>query len=316
MQTNNKWQIFNKVLFSGNASSNGVQPGISQLRNGWWILIFIALVALTRPLYKPLKEQLLAFGTPAFALEYLSPALVLLVTWICCRLRGQRLSNVGLNLNANWLTQFAAGVGIASIQLVAIAALIYVFGGLNFSLNPERSAQLLLSGAYLMLGAVLLEELLFHGFLFQRLLDGAGIWFTQLSLAGIFALGHWDNPGMDSTTKLIGSVDLALSALIFGFAYIRTRSLALPIGLHLGWNYCQGMLLGFAVSGHENTSWLIPTLYDGPVWLTGGQFGLEASIFAVIIDTLLLAALWRWRGTNLQPTPAEVNPPLAIKMQP
>lgn len=308
MQNNNKkWQRLNKVFFSArdplsNDLQGNAQLSKGQLRNGWWIVIFIALVALTRPLYKPLQQQLLAWGTPSLALEYLSPALVLLVTWICLRLRRQRLADVGLRLNRSWLTQFSAGLLIATIQIGAITALIYAAGGLSFSLNPQRSVEILLSGACLMLAAVVLEELLFRGFLFQRLLDGTGVWFSQIVLALLFAFGHWDNPGMDGITKLVASVDLALGALIFGFAYIRTRSLALPIGLHLGWNYSQGMLLGFAVSGHEHTSWFTPTINDGASWLNGGQFGLEASIFAVIIDLLLLTALWRWRGSNTQTT--------------
>lgn len=303
MQNNNKkWQRLNKVFFSARDPQGNDQLSKGQLRNGWWIVIFIALVALTRPLYKPLQQQLLAWGTPSLALEYLSPALVLPVTWICLRLRHQRLADVGLRLNRSWLAQFSAGLVIATIQIGAITALIYAAGGLSFSLNPQRSVEILLSGACLMLAAVVLEELLFRGFLFQRLLDGTGVWFSQIVVAALFAFGHWDNPGMDGITKLVASVDLALGALIFGFAYIRTRSLALPIGLHLGWNYSQGMLLGFAVSGHEHASWFTPTINDGASWLNGGQFGLEASIFAVIIDLLLLTALWRWRGSSTQTT--------------
>lgn len=267
-----------------------------KLRNGWWMVIFVVLVAMTRPVYGPLKEFILQTGATPLIVEYLAPALILLVTWLCLRLRGEPLSRVGLVLNKRWLGYFAAGIVFTALQIIAITVLIYVTDGLSVSLNPERNIQLLTSGVYLMLSGVIMEELLFRGFLFQRLLDGTGVWFTQLSLALLFAFSHWGNPGMDGITQVIASVDLALGALILGLAYIRTGSLALPIGLHLGWNYFQGPVLGFSVSGYDSASWFIPVLSNGPVWLNGGTFGLEASIFSPIVNLLFLIALWRWKG--------------------
>lgn len=125
--------------------------------------------------------------------------------------------------------------------------------------------------------AALLEELLFRGFVFQRLIDGIGTGGAQALMAVLFAVGHWGNPGMEGATEFWATLDTILGALVLGFAYLRTSSLALPIGLHFGWNWAQGAVLGFDVSGFNQAGWLAPTILGKPQWLTGGAFGPEAS---------------------------------------
>lgn len=85
--------------------------------------------------------------------------------------------------------------------------------------------------------------------------------------------------------------------MLLGLAYLRTRSLALPVGIHLGWNWSLGHLLGFGVSGFEHAGWFHPLLQDGPEWISGGRFGPEASLFAVVADVLLIIVLWKWKGS-------------------
>lgn len=299
--TSKKQSLLNRIFFNTPnqpiADNRKSLSAMIQLRNGWWMVIFILLLAATRPIYKHAKQFLTEYGTPELMLEFLAPALVLLVTYVCLRLRQQQLRDVGLHCNQHAMFYFCIGLAISALQIFSITGFIFMADGLSFDLNPTRTIEAVLSGLVIMFAAVLLEELLFRGFLFQRLLNGLGIWWSQIIFAALFAVGHWDNPGMDGITKLVASVDLALGALIFGLAYIRTRSLALPIGLHLGWNFCQGVLLGFDVSGYDAGGWFLPTINDGAAWITGGEFGLEASIFAVVVDGLLLCMLWRWQGT-------------------
>ena len=103
---------------------------------------------------------------------------------------------------------------------------------------------------------------------------------------------------MDGATKFWASLDLALGAILLGLAYIRTRSLALPVGIHLGWNWAQGYLLGFGVSGIDQSGWFKPLFQGKAEWLTGGNFGPEASVFAVIVDLVFIALLWKWKGSR------------------
>jgi membrane protease YdiL (CAAX protease family) len=156
----------------------------------------------------------------------------------------------------------------------------------------------LAQGAWLFLWAALLEELLFRGFVFQRLVDGTGALTAQLLMAALFALAHWGNPGMEGTTEVWATIDTMLGALLLGLAYLRTGSLALPIGIHFGWNWVQGSVLVFDVSGMDQSGWLLPHLLDKPQWLTGGAFGPEASVFSVLVDATAVFALWRWKGVR------------------
>lgn len=268
-----------------------------RLRNGWWMLTFVALIAVTRLVYRPLKGVLLSLGAAAPWLEMVPFLLVLVATWACTSLRREPLGSVGLRIDRPWLRQVGAGtlLGLASLGLAV--ALIWLVGGVHFELDPRRSVAGLALGLYVFLCGALFEELLFRGFLFQRLAAGVGVWTAQILFAVLFSLGHWGNPGMDGTTKLWASLELGLAALLLGLAYLRTGSLALPIGLHLGWNWAQGTLLGHGVSGFDQHGWFRPVFHGQQEWISGGNFGPEASVFGVVADLVLIVALWRWKGS-------------------
>jgi membrane protease YdiL (CAAX protease family) len=282
-----------------------------KVRNGWWILIFIALVAATRPIYKPIKEGLSHLGFTEQMLEPVSFLLLLLVTWICIKIRKESLSDVGFGLNSRWFKHFFGGTIAGITMMFATVALVYSVGGVSFELDPQRSLQVLSYGFYLFLLGSLFEEILHRGFIFQRLIDGIGVWGAQLLIASLFTFGHWGNPGMEGSTQIFSSIDLFLGSIILGLAYIKTRSLALPIGIHLGWNWMQGNVLGFGVTGHEQAGWFKPVFQGMEEWVTGGDFGPEASIFSVVVSIIGLVILLRWKGTvkskqNTQQAIAEV----------
>jgi len=279
-----------------------------QVRNGWWVLIFIGFVALTRPIYKPIKQGLGQLGFTDQMLEPVSFLLLLLVTWVCVKIRKQSLSDVGIRINLDWFKHFFTGTFAGIGMMFATVSLIWFTGGVTFELDEQRNFQVLSYGLYLFLLASLVEEILHRGFIFQRLIDGIGVLGAQLLIASLFAFGHSGNPGMEGTTELFVTLDLFLLSLVFGFAYIKTGSLALPVGLHLGWNWAQGNILGFGVSGHEKAGWLKPTFQGMDEWITGGSFGPEASIFSVVVCTITLIILYFWKG-NLE-TPKKVETPM------
>lgn len=269
-----------------------------QLRNGYWILLFIGLIALTRPLYSFIKSTLTDAGVGELWLEPLSVILILAVTWLCCWLRKESLSKAGIEFNFRAFRLLQAGLLFGLIQMAIIVAVMWITGSVSFELNINRSLDVLLVGFYVFLFAAIMEEMLFRGFLFQRLMDGIGIWPAQIGMALLFAIGHWSNPEMEGPTLIWASIDIGLGAILWGLALIRTGSLALPIGMHLGWNWSQGNLFGFAVSGHGHEGWLQPTVTNNPEWLTGGAFGPEATVVAVVVDLLAIALLLRWKGSQ------------------
>jgi membrane protease YdiL (CAAX protease family) len=275
-----------------------LQDDQGRIRNGWWILLFIAVLVASQLAYRPVSHGLQSLGADKAWLSPLPVAFLLLVTWLCQRLRGQPLSAVGLRLDARWMRQALAGIALGGVLMLAVTTLIHLAGGVRYGLDPAHGMAALAQGAWLFLWAALLEELLFRGFVFQRLVDGTGALTAQLLMAALFALAHWGNPGMEGTTEVWATIDTMLGALLLGLAYLRTGSLALPIGIHFGWNWVQGSVLGFDVSGMDQSGWLLPHLLDKPQWLTGGAFGPEASVFSVLVDATAVFALWRWKGVR------------------
>jgi membrane protease YdiL (CAAX protease family) len=122
------------------------------------------------------------------------------------------------------------------------------------------------------------------------LLSGLAIAFggrTKLAVilsAVVFGLGHLTNPGASATSAL-GN---ALGGLIYGYAFVMTGRLWLPIGLHFAWNFVQGPVLGLPVSGHAMGG--LQQIHDlGPAWLTGGSYGPEAGAVGIAFRFVELA---------------------------
>lgn len=269
-----------------------------QLRNGWWITIFVVCIAVTRVLHEPLKNVLKSLDVYDAWRHPLPVLMILLATWACMRMRRQPLSTIGLRLDRRWASELACGSALGIAMMALTTAMIAATGAVRFELDPSHGIGALAMGLYVFGFAALLEELLFRGFVFQRLIDGIGAWGAQITLAVLFAAAHSGNPGMEGAARLWATLDIGLAAAMLGLAYLRTRSLALPLGLHLGWNWMQGSVLGFGVSGHEHAGWWRPIHSGGqPAWLSGGEFGPEASIFSVVTTLIAIGLLWRWRGT-------------------
>lgn len=145
------------------------------------------------------------------------------------------------------------------------------------------------------------EELLFRGILFRIAQEGLGTWLALLLSAAIFGLLHLANPN----ATLAAGLAIAIEAgLLMGAAYAATGRLWVPIGLHFAWNFVQGGIFGVAVSGNAVTGLLQGEL-RGPELLSGGEFGAEASIVAVVVcvaGAAFYAARAR-RGGRLAPGP-------------
>ena len=274
-----------------------------RLRNGWWILAFLGFIALTRLAYKPLTQGLRGLGLGELGLEPVPFVLTLLATWAWaapgnrCRVSVSGWIDGGSGRSPGGSSWARARRSRSSARSGASAAC-----DSNWTRRavPARC----FAGFYAFLFVALLEENLFRGFLFQRLVDGVGARGAQIALASLFALGHWGSPGMVGSTRVVAALDLFLGAWLLGLAYLRTRSLALPVGLHLGWNWTQGHVLGFGVSGYEQAGWWRPIFQGRAEWLTGGAFGAEASILSPLVSLFLIVLLWRWKGSAGAPAAA------------
>lgn len=266
------------------------------VRNGWKVIGFVALFGLAASGTAPLFRFWPAAWERVVPGRWFDVALVLAVTWLCLRAEGGALAGVGLRLDGRFLGQALAGAAGGSFLMLMTAGLIRGLGGFHWVRTPGTGLADLAAGAWLFLAVACFEEILFRGYAFQRAARGLGFGAAQAFFALAFAGVHWGNPGMTGATKAWATLNIALAALLLGLCWRRTGSLALPIGVHLGWNWTQGNLLGFGVSGTEAPGWWTPVFHGRPDWLTGGAFGLEASLVCALVCGVAVLALGSWKG--------------------
>lgn len=139
------------------------------------------------------------------------------------------------------------------------------------------------------------EEIFFRGILFRMINRRWNIWAALVISALIFGGLHI----LNNNATLWSSIAIAIEAgSLLGAAYAYSKNIWLPIGIHWIWNYTQGNILGFPVSGEDNVTSIITPKISGPQWLTGGSFGAEASVISAVIG--LLISLWFIRKTIQQ----------------
>lgn len=145
------------------------------------------------------------------------------------------------------------------------------------------------------------EEVIFRGVVFRMIDERFGLWRALGISALIFGFAHIFNPA----ASIWSSVAIAVEAgVMLGAAYKCSNSLWLPIGIHWAWNFTQGNVFGFAVSGENDNESIFTATLSGHDLITGGSFGPEASVIAFLLGTILSAFfLWRIlrnRGANDQ----------------
>jgi len=151
------------------------------------------------------------------------------------------------------------------------------------------------------------EELMMRGYAFQVLLASCGTWATVIPVGVVFALLHSGNPGATwfSVANTTGF------GVLFGYAFVRTRDLWLPIGLHFGWNFTLPLFgvnvsgLRMRMTGHEMV-WSA-----GKLW-SGGDYGPEASVLTSAVMILLAFFIWK-APVHRQPSPL-TDPPEASEV--
>lgn len=145
------------------------------------------------------------------------------------------------------------------------------------------------------------EELLFRGILHKSVEDMLGSWAAIAASSLVFGLVHLQNPA----ATLGGAIYIAIEAgLLLSAAYMVTRRLWICMGFHMGWNYFQSAVFSGVVSGSVSDPGLLKATIEGPAWLTGGAFGMEQSIFALVFCTsagVILLAIAIRRGHLLPP---------------
>lgn len=216
-----------------------------------------------------------------------------------------RIAAQGLPRVKGWLKQFLIGLVIGCVFILVAVAPIYFWGHfrvkhlMTWHLVPNLGAVVvtILCGA-------LAEELMFRGYPFQHLQQAIGTARAVVAFSVFYGLLHLFNPYVGPW----GIANTILLGILFTVAYLRSAALWLPWGIHFGWNLTLGLLLGLPVSGFRYFNLLMYTQPYGPKWLTGGDYGVEASATGTLVILIGILVVWKLPVARL-PQPAAEAPP-------
>jgi membrane protease YdiL (CAAX protease family) len=272
-----------------------------RLRSGWRALIFLLAFGTAGLIVGSVIGSLLFLvdGDLPVAIFLTVNGIVSLVLaigigWACGNLlEGLPFKALGASFTARWLSHLGLGIAIGSLTLAIAVLLAGAFGGLSFVLSEADPAAISRSLAVSLLvfgAAAAFEEALFRGYVLQTFARARLAWLAIGLTSAFFAALHLRNPD----AGLFSTANTALAGVWFGLAYMRSRDLWFPFGLHLAWNWLQGSVFGIEVSG-LTTIVSAPVLREndrGPAWLTGANYGVEGGLVTTIALIISMVAIW------------------------
>ena len=301
---------------------------VDRLRSGWRLLlyafIFIAIyflmgtgVWIATGLLGSVTRAVPHFAFFADLLgRFMTLFAALLAGWFCNQyLEGLPWRALGLTLHNGWLRDLFVGSLIGIVSLLIAVGIATLGGGLKFSLNPGgvfAVTQSLVATAVLFVVAALAEEAIFRGYPLQTLTRAHLAWAGILLTSVPFGIGHLWNPNV---VPFVTFANTAIAGAWLAIAYLRTRSLWFPLGVHWSWNWALGSLCGLPVSGLTLGTPLLSATDVGPSWLTGGRYGIEGGVAASVALIVSILFVWKTRfvsaSSELLQMTSDENPAVA-----
>src|SRR2546421_7663359 len=278
------------------------------LRSGWRLAIFAVAFIISvqlshalfiRTLALVLQRSNVAVGNSNWGVlaghgSILFSALI--VGWACGALLEELpIGSLGNTPDQGWIKNFAIGSLLGGASLLLAAGLTAATRGVSFSFDVTGAGSIswtLGTSLLVFVFAAAAEELLFRGYPLQTLTRANLAWLGILLTSVPFAAVHLNNPHAVPGFTFINT---ALAGVWLAIAYLRTRSLWLPLGLHWSWNWAQASLLGLPVSGIGRIAPapLLHAINAGPNWLTGGAYGIEGGAACSIALIISILVVWR-----------------------
>lgn len=271
-----------------------------RIRPIWRALVFLALGMVVVTL---MSGALFRFGEGIKRGGWTAGCLLL--SWMMLSTLDHRsFRTLGLWFYPGWWKEMLWGIALGIALICAVVSGMVLVGvmrieGLN-ALNEVQDG--LGRAAFLFLTAGMFEEVVFRGYPFQRLAESVGQWGAILFFSGLFGAAHLGNPG----STALGTANTILAGVLLAAAYLKTRGLWLPTGLHWAWNYFLGPVFALPVSGGKFEPSLLRVTVSGPEWLSGGNYGPEASILLTIVCTVAIVGLWKAPWINPSPAMRDV----------
>jgi membrane protease YdiL (CAAX protease family) len=286
-----------------------------RLRSGWRLSIFALALYLGIKFTVALIVTVVSFlpGSSAGVLSgnwgFVVQGLVLLVPatligWACGKLFEDLPPRaLGWGFTPGWLRDLLLGSLVGALSLLLATIIAAVPGGIKFTLNApfmiETVGRTLLASLPIFVIAAAGEEAIFRGYPLQTMARSRLAWVAIIITSVVFSWGHLDNP---NAVPGFTFANTAIAGVWLAVAYLRTRNLWFPLGIHWAWNWTMGAVLGLPVSGIENLTPhpLLRATDQGPAWLTGGLYGIEGGAACTL--ALLVSTLFIWRTRLVSPT--------------
>jgi membrane protease YdiL (CAAX protease family) len=284
-----------------------ISPGEFRLRAGWRLvvhfillltcLVVMALVAIPIFLIAGGRAEGIKITNQLIALGSITLSVFLARRYVDRR----SFRSLGLALNAQTWRDLLFGIGLGGVIMSGVFTISLMAGWLSIEgLAWDTLPLVRVIGSLLFELAIFIavgwgEELVSRGYWLQNLEEGLNLDWAMFISTAVFALFHAANPGF-SWVALIG---LLIAGYLMALAYVWSRRLWLPIGIHIGWNFFQGPIFGFKVSGTDSFH-LIMHSTKGPTLWTGGAFGPEAGL--VLLPAVMLGAVLLWWYTRNRET--------------
>ena len=278
-----------------------------RLRSLWRLLLtsFMAFVLSMATLYA-LRSLNLSNRSSVFIAPCLILASVVASVWIAARVLDRRpLSQFGLSLDRKWWTDLLFGLFLGGFLASVVFLIQWVIGWVEITgwfqhIDTEESFGTVIASYFVFAICVgIHEELAYRGYLLRNIAEGMNfavvgpsrslvLAVTITSLA--FALAHAVNPNI----SVAGLVNTVLAGFVYGLPFLLTGRLGLPIGIHITWNFFQGPVFGFNVSGVGFGGSVMSTAKSGPTLWTGGDYGFEGGLLATAMLIIALPLMFGW----------------------
>jgi membrane protease YdiL (CAAX protease family) len=222
---------------------------------------------------------------PDYLLIISSALISVIMVWLFRKLVDRRsFESLGFSMDKNGM-HAGTGFFLGIFLVCAGTCLLYFSKNLQWTGINFNGTDLFISFG-LMLIVAFYEELMLRGYILNNLMESVRKWPALIISALVFALLHAANPDFSA----VGAINILLAGLLLGINYIYTKNLWFGILLHFSWNFFQGPLLGFEVSGLQLQS-LLQHDIQGSELLTGGKFGFEGSLVATVLLTMVIVIL-------------------------
>lgn len=279
---------------------NKVLVAKGRLRSGWRILVFFLI-----------SFPFLYFLTFLLWEQYLLRYIILFWSLLAFSflfahyLDKRPIATIGFMFNSRWMKEYFLGILIGLISVSILFFLELSMGHIEISLNNITFSLLKNIFVFAMLTTVFqsaFEELLFRGYIFQNFIEGTNAFIAAAAISVLFGLGHLFTPN----SSWMAALNLTAFGALLALGYICTKSLWLPSGLHFSWNFCMRNIFSLPVSGSQSASSLFVVEQRGPAWMTGGDYGPEAGIPALIILIIACLFIYRWKRIRVAPEMARL----------